>query len=249
MQHVLLISSHIVHNSYFYRITNEYLGIFLILALLATALLMLAGNYIPYLMTHIFTFPEDQRFKAKRHKEEQKNYIVEILNSVLTNGIIALAVLIYLKPYEEPIYSSRVIQSLGTFLFSTDNYILWFALLFIFLVIGLLRYITIRGTASFLIGLYFLDSWETNTRYASNLMSFIGLGLCLAYILGYIGISGFTYLCLFLVVIVFIIRGLVSFAVSTRLDLLTKINFFIYLCTLEILPLLLGLKYISNQLG
>ncbi len=246
---MLFLASHIIHNSYYYRITNEYIGIFFILTIIATAVLLLASNYIPYLVTHIFAFPEDQRFRKKKHKEEQKNYIVEILSSVFTSGVMALSVLMYLKPYQEPIYSSKVLQTLGSILFSTDNYLLWFAFLIIFLILGFVRYSTIRGTASFLSGLYFLGTWETNTRYVSNLMSFIGLGLCLMYILGYLGISVFTYLSIILILIVFIIRGLVSFAVSTRLDWLTRINFFIYLCTLEILPLLLGLKYVSNQMG
>ncbi len=246
---MILLEAHNIQHSYYYRITDEYLGIFFILALVASALLLFHRHYIAYLVTHIFSFPEKKQQKNKSKNEDKGNLISEILNSVLVSSVVALTLLIYLKPYEKALYDTEKVKSLLPFLYHTDNYVLWLMITASFLLLALIKFLTIQVSSQFLPGLSIISTWELNTRYVSYVISFISLLLCLNYILGYVGVTIFTYLSIILFAIALIFRALVSFAAGSRLNLMSKINFFIYLCTLEILPLLLGLKYISNQVG
>ncbi len=242
-----LLSQHLIHNSYFYRITNEYFGIWLILSLVGMAMFITHRHYIAYLLTHIFNFPIPS-LSHKPNPNEHKYYVTQILNTLFFSGLVALSVLMYLKPYEEEIRESDIYTTLP-FLMHTDNYLLWLGLLLILLLISAMRYTLAQGFLYIFSGLGVLKDWERNTRNVGYLLSLALFLLCTAYVLGYLSVSMFLYLFLLTLFIILIFRILVSFAASGHLLPLAKINFFIYLCTLEILPLLIGIKYISNQVG
>ncbi len=246
---MMLLSSHISPHSYYYQITNEYLGIFMILLLLCVMLLISHRNYLSYLVLHIFNFPDEQKKKtAVRQQDDQQDLFTQVANSVVLAGVLALTVLIYLKPYGESLYNTAALRKILPDIYKTDNYLIWLALLVIFLILSGMRNLIIMTSARVLKGMY-LMTWNRNARNVAYLLSFFSLILCLCYILGYLSISTFTYLAIFTLAIILIFRVLVSVAASTKLNFVSKLNFFIYLCTLEILPILLGLKFLSNRLG
>ncbi len=237
----IFLLDHITHWSYYYRITNEYMGILVILSIIAFTIFAIQQGYISYLVTHLFLF-HDVRQKNTRKNDEVPRLFIKLLNTVLVMGTVALSILILMKPYEG--------SSLGESNFlQMDNYLLWFLILIVLMILSTLRQGLVAATIRFLPDSDVIRDWDENTLNSTFLFGFSLIFLCLTYVLGYISVDIFYYILIILVLISLVIRALISVAATGQFNLVGRINFFIYLCTLEILPGLVGLKIILNQIN
>ncbi len=237
-----ILLSHHSPSSYYYRITDEYMGIMAILGLMAIFIFSTQAGYFSYLLTHIFHFPDVVRSRMTPKGENESTNMVKLLNLVLMMGTVALAILLLMKPYE----GIRLPQLKVLY---TDNYLLWFGMLLGLMSLALIRQLVLEISIRFIPGTAVLRDWKDNTLNAAFLSSFVLLGLCFLYILGYFSVSTFQYLLIIFLVISLIFRAIISFAASGRFNFTGKLNFFLYLCTLEILPALVGAKFVIDILN
>ncbi len=238
----VLLAEHLSPKSYYYLITNEYFGIAMILFLLALVIFSVQTSYFNYLLTHLFSFPDVARKRNQYSNEPQNKLLLKTLNTVFLMGTIALSFLMILKPYDGSPYEHF------SFL-AYDNYLIWFAMLLVLIILVIIRQVAFEVSLYFLPDNTIIREWDQNTLNASYLSGFAILALCTAYILGYTSSSNFKYLLIILASISLIIRGLISVVVSGRFNFVGRFNFFLYLCTLEILPGLVGMKFILDLLN
>ncbi len=122
-------------------------------------------------------------------------------------------------------------------------------LAYLAIVIGLLLFITVKVTFVSILGIVFKTK-ETTNNYLLNLMIFAVITgpvtlFFLVFII-YLKTPVILYLCLLIIILLFIFRFIRGFFIGSDLTRFSYLLLFVYLCSLEILPLTVALKFIIN---
>ncbi|MCX6278307.1 MAG: DUF4271 domain-containing protein [Bacteroidetes bacterium] len=118
------------------------------------------------------------------------------------------------------------------------------------IVIGLLLFITVKVTFVSILGIVFKTK-ETTNNYLLNLMIFAiitgPVTLFFLVFIVYLKTPVILYFCLLIIILMFIFRFIRGFLIGSDLTRFSYLLLIVYLCSLEILPLTVALKFIINH--
>ena len=206
------------------------------LAIIIFCLILLAWNHVynPKRFTQVLRAPFSKRFVNQLVREG--NLFNERI--AFTLGIVyllSLALLLFVL--NERFFGFTAPNLSGILLYSA-------------IVIGLVVFTTVKVTLVSILGIVFKTK-ETTYNYLLNLMIFaIITGPVILFFLVfivYLKTPAILYLCLAIIILLFIFRFIRGFLIGMALTRFSYLLLFVYLCSLEILPLLVLLKFILNH--
>ncbi len=226
--------------SYVESLGSSYFVLSFTLLSVAIFLLITDPTYFQVIFGKLLYNPNNHRAKDKKLTKSLPR-MAQTTSQFLFSGSLALVILMVMKPYD------YITDHSTSFLYS-NNYFIWILLTVVFLVIYNIKSLH-----------YLFDNWLTENElniafWGKNILNinflsaFVLIPLSILYALGYLTSPTLGNLLLMVCIGNLVLRAVTTIPMWMNFNSSNKINFFLYFCTFELLPLLILIKFIKESI-
>ncbi len=233
-----LLSYYVGNPSYVENLGNSYFVLSFSLLALAVAMLVLDPDYFRVIIAKLTHYPGP---RSREKRIESLSRVAKLSSQVLFTGSLALIILMIMKPYD---YLSEHSSNFMNW----NNYVIWFILITVLLIIYNIKWLHYIFDNWLTLDKLNIALWGQNILNVNFLSAFILIPICIAYALGHLSTTALINLLILCGIANLVLRGVTTLPLWSSYDSSKKINFFLYFCTFEILPLLILIKFVRDAI-